>query len=323
MAEPGTRVVESDLSPPAELVIATPSSRRRIRWLSGLGMLGGVALTAFGLVAPQGGGERLPPDAVARVGGALISRAEYERTLQALASDRKSPLTPEDRALAVQRLIDEELLLQRALELELPRTDLRARRALVSAVIDSVVATQENVEVSEAELERFYEANRDWFTGPELLRVRQIWFPIAAPQEAAAVEGRARAIHQRILNGESFEALRAAAGQEESPPLPDALLPLSKLGELLGPTAVRVLADLPTGSVSAPVRSATGVHIFHVVERRQGEPPPFAEIRPQVANEFRRQAAEQALRTYLDELRARADVVVAPDVAADIRGQAR
>jgi len=48
-----------------------------------------------------------------------------------------------------------------------------------------------------------------------------------------------------------------------------------------------------------------------VVERQPDAEPPLADIRPQVVAEFRRRAGERALRAYLDELRANADVVLA------------
>lgn len=316
MAEPGTRVVEPHLPPASVLKEGVPEpSLGRIRWLFIASLLAGALLAGAGIARSGQDSSALPPGVVARVGNAAIPRAEYERTLLALARDRKTPLSPEDRGRALDRLIDEELLLQRALDLDLPRSDLRARRALIGALVDSIVVAEDAVEPTETELRRFYQANKDWFLGAELLHVEQIWFRADTPEEAAAAERRARAAYDRIVAGEPFEQVKAASGDPESPPLPAALLPASKLGELLGPTVLRTVLELPPNGVSSPVRSATGYHIVRVVERRQGEPPPFEEIRPQVLNEFRRRAADQALRNYLDELRAHARIVLAPDLA--------
>jgi len=314
MAEPGTRVVESNLRAAAELTESSRPPLRRIRWLFACGAAAGVLCAGLGIVRSGQQSAVLPPGAVARVGEAVIWRAEWERAIAALSLDRKTPLEPADRTFALNRLIDEELLLQRALEMDLPRTDVRARRALVSAVIDSVVTSQDAVEPSDAELRRFYAANREWFEGPELFRVWQIWFRAETPEESAAAEARARSARARIASGEPFEEVRRAFGDQESPPVPNTLLPASKLGELLGPTALRTLLQLAPGTVSEPVRSATGWHILLLAERRRGDPPPFEDVRAQVLQEFRRRAADQALRTYLDELRARTNVVVAPDV---------
>jgi len=69
---------------------------------------------------------------------------------------------------------------------------------------------------------------------------------------------------------------------------------------------------LDQGAVTDPVRSNTGYHVLQLVERQPDSTPAFDEIKPEIIAEFRRRAADQALRTYLDDLRSRADVVVAP-----------
>ncbi|MCP4040315.1 MAG: hypothetical protein GY733_25455 [bacterium] len=48
-----------------------------------------------------------------------------------------------------------------------------------------------------------------------------------------------------------------------------------------------------------------------LVDRDLPESPPLDEIREQVAVDWRRRAGDRALRDYLDELRARADIEIA------------
>src|SRR6185295_10882002 len=98
----------------------------------------------------------------------------------------------------------------------------------------------------------------------------------------------------------------------EIAPLPDTLLPVSKLADYLGATALRTVLALEPGGVSDPVRSNTGYHVLQLLERQSDVAPPLEEIKPQVIAEFRRRAADQALRAYLDDLRSRAEVVVSP-----------
>ena len=115
--------------------------RVRARWLLGLGAAAGLTLAASSLLSGPGrnAGE-LPEGAVARVNDAIIRNEEYARLLAALASDRRNPLTEEDRRRLLDRLIEEELLVQRARELGVDRLDRRVRSILVSAMIDSIVA---------------------------------------------------------------------------------------------------------------------------------------------------------------------------------------
>jgi len=86
--------------------------------------------------------------------------------VQAVATDKRDPLTAEDRAHVLERLIEEELLVQRGLTLGLARQDRRVRADLTATVIDGVVSDASEGEPSDDELTAFYAANRDFFAGP-------------------------------------------------------------------------------------------------------------------------------------------------------------
>jgi len=92
------------------------------------GACAGLALAVAGLVAPPET-PRLPEGAVAAVNGSLVRSADYERALEALAADRRDALGASEKRHVLDRLVDEELLVQRAFELGLARQDRRARRS--------------------------------------------------------------------------------------------------------------------------------------------------------------------------------------------------
>jgi parvulin-like peptidyl-prolyl isomerase len=95
--------------------------------------------------------------------------------------------------------------------------------------------------------------------------------------------------------------------------LPDTLLPPAKLLDYLGPTALRTALSLVPGEVSEPVRSGQGVHVLWLVEREEAAARPLAEVRSEVASELTRRRDEEALRGYLDRLRAAARIRVSDD----------
>ena len=287
--------------------------RARGSILLAIGAGAGVALAATGLVASSvTRGRGLPPGAVARVNDTLVRADDYTRSLDALARDRRTGADPADRRLVLDRLIDEELLVQRGLELGLARQDARVRRDLTAAVIDAVVAEHEEEKPSDAELEAFYQHERDFFARPGRLRVRQLWCRADGTGDAADAEARARAAAASLRAGEDFAAVRARLGDAEIAPIPDALLSPAKLLDHLGPTALRAALELAAGAVSDPIRSATGWHVLQVVEREAEWVPPREEIANEVLAEYRRRRGERALRAYLDGLRARAEVEIAP-----------
>ena len=64
------------------------------------------------------------------------------------------------------------------------------------------------------------------------------------------------------------------------------------------------------GGASDPQRSASGYHVLVLLDRSPGFAPPLSDVQEEVRAELRRRASERALRDYLDDLRARADVRV-------------
>jgi len=276
----------------------------RARLLLACGAAAGLALAALGLLRPGGDGG-LAPDAMASVNGEPIRTADFERAVGAVDADLRDPIDDRRKRQVLDRLIDEELLVQRALDLGFVRTDRATRSNLVQAVIGAVVSEAESFEPSDAEVAAFYAEHRDYFTTPGRVRMRQVL--IRDPEGVARAEEATR----RLRAGEPFATVAAELGDPEIAPVPDAPLPASKLREYLGPTATRTVLELAPGAVSDPVRSSTGFHVIELVEREEPAVPPLDEIRDLVRAEARRRHADRALRTYLDELRADADVRVA------------
>ncbi len=280
----------------------------RPQLLLGAGAIAGLACAVIALLGPDAGRDRLPPGAVALVNGVPVLRETYERALAALATDRRNPVGPEEQHLALERLIDEELLVQRGLDLDLTRHDRRVRGEIVSAVVAAVVAETADGDPGAAEVEAFYREHRAYFIRPGRLHVRQVLVRADGNGGDAGAEVRAADAVRRLRAGEPFVGVRADLGDAEVAVLPDGPIPLTTLREYLGPTAARAALELDPGGVSAPVRSATGLHVVQMVTREPEKTPPLSEIEAEVRAEIRRRAGDQALRRYLDGLRRTADV---------------
>ncbi len=292
---------------------SNPKRERRASVLLGIGAAIGL-LAAAASILTSGGAPSAPlgDDVVALVNGAPIRSADYERLVAGLARDSRNPLDDEARRHVLDRMIDEELLVQRALDLGLAKVDRRVRSNLTSSLIQSVVAGAEGREPEPEELVAFYDENRDFFTQPGRLRVRQIFFRVGAGGEAAEAEVMARASEARaeLLAGVPFEEVEKRRGDAVVSPIPFALLPATKLREYIGPTALEVVRALDEGGVSEPTRSGVGVHVLHLVEKQPAFTPPFETMESQVRVEFIRRAGDQALRDYLDTLRDDSELII-------------
>jgi hypothetical protein len=85
----------------------------------------------------------LPDSVVARVNHVDIASSEYEKALSMLASEKRDPLTDQDRVLVLERLIEEELLVQHGLSVGLVRREQRLREDVIQSLITSITVEYE------------------------------------------------------------------------------------------------------------------------------------------------------------------------------------
>jgi len=308
---------------------------RRSDLLLVVGMLAGASMAAMGLVGEIAGPDRsMPEEAVAIVGEATVSRASFETAIGLVERDRGGALTVEERQHILERLIDEELLLQRGLALGLPRSDRKLRGDIVAAVIEAATSTADVADPSDAELRAFFEQNRDAFEGPVSMRIAQVFVAIPPRSDADAAK-RVREVADRLRAGEDVVAVRRELGDPPAVEIPASAQPASKLRDWIGPTAAAAAHALRVGEVSEPLRGDDGYRVLVALERGEASADTFAAKSSEILLEYRRRAGEKALRDYIADLRAATEVSVgrlpvatAPSVAVappskDIESSAR
>jgi parvulin-like peptidyl-prolyl isomerase len=284
-------------------------SGRRTGRLLAVGAALGLAAALWGALGQPGLG-RPGRDSIATVNGIDVARADYQRALGALAADKRSPLTTADARRALDTLVDEELLVSRGLELGLGTSDLAVRKALVDAMVQFAAAEAAGRRPDDEELRQFYAARPELARSAPQVRVRVVSFP---SKDVAQVE----AMRAALRAGKDFETAARSAGAEPVI-VPDTLLPAGKIADYAGPAVRDVAISLAPGDVGGPV-DAGGVPTFvFVLDKREGEAPPFEAVRDAVAEEWRRRQAESALEHYLQGLRRAAKIRYADDAPAAV-----
>lgn len=285
-------------------------SRSRPRALLIAAMLAGLALAAVPLVERAPKTETsIPEDVAAVVNGVPIEQAEYDRALEALAADSRTPLSEEDAQYVLSRLIEQELLVQRALELGFDQRDRTVRNTLVTAMVQMILAEAESETFTDEEVRAFYEENADYFTRTGRVHVREIRVPVTDSMPEDVAREHAESAAARLRLGEPFEAVARELGTPPIAPLPGGFIPPAQLRNYLGPTPAQAALALQPGQVSDPIRGGTAYHVLQMVDREPGERPPLNEVEPLVRNEMRRRAGDAAIRAYLDTLTTQAEIV--------------
>ena len=273
--------------------IAGNSGKPDIRWLLA-GALAGLLAAGFGILRQAETGHELPANALARVNDQIISRDNYDRALARLGTNNTSD---DDKAWVLQRLVDDELLVQRGLELGMAQSDSAVRNAVVDSIIASVTAEADAASPDDEELQQYLAENSERFS-------------YTASVSVAAWQTNDEAVAQSFvsqLRDDGSVATSDAIGPV--PDLPPGLMPVELLRDYLGPGIAAAAAEMPTGSSAVFARRGRWL-VVQVLEKKSAVVTDLSTIRNRVLLDYRRKLADQTLREYLDDLRHRADVDV-------------
>ena len=263
----------------------------------GIGLITGVLLASFAIVERNNITDQ---NWAAKIEDQLIPYERYQMQLEGLAKDKRSPLTNQDKEYVLERMIEEELLIKRAIDLGMLENNPMARGTIVQQMIKNIVIEGSRIEPQENELIEFFQENIGFFTKANRLRVRQIYFS----QDDYGDEAfqKANDAFVRLNKGENFEEV-ALSGSKSALKIPDTLMNLSKVREYIGPSLMREAQLLKPGYSSVPKKVSGGYKIIYLLDREDAIQPEYSNIRNVVLSEFLKRRDDQSLRKYLDNLK--------------------
>jgi len=176
---------------------------------------------------------------------------------------------------------------------------------LVSREIKSKIVIEEET------LRKAYQENLEKYTDPLEVKIQQIFFrfpPNGSPEKAAAVRKEAQSILERARKGEDFAEL--AKKYSQAPEASEGgVLGYFKHKELM-PELEEVGFKLKVGEVGDLIASPLGFHILRVLERKGGEPRPFAEVQNKIRDEMIQVEAEKKYNEWMKDLKAKAYIQI-------------
>jgi hypothetical protein len=270
------------------------NNKTDIRWLAA-GALGGLALAAFGILRQSSAVPELPETAVASVNGVLVGRDRLDSALARLRSDDAGE---SGKAAILARLVEEELLVQRGVELGMTESDTEVRNAILNSLIASVTAEADAAAPSDEELKEYLAENAERFSYTASLSVRA-WETDRDPVAQEFI-----AALRTTGSPPAIDGIRAM------PDLPAGLASADTLRGHLGPAITAAAAEMPDGSSAVFARRGRWL-VIQVVERERGYVTELDAVRNRVLLDYRRNLADEMLADYIDNLRQRADVTLA------------
>jgi len=269
----------------------TQASTPDLRWLL-VGAVAGLLAAGYGMLRQDESRAPLPADAVARVNERIISRDSFERTLARLPAEQ---IDTHLRTQMLERLIDDELLVQRALELGMAQSDTEVRNAIINSLIASITAEADASSPSDDELALYLAENPDRFSYVASVSVAawQSDAETVAQEFVASLRGTGEA-----TPGDGIAAL---------PDLPSGLMSVEILRDYLGPAIAAAASDMPPGSSAVFARRGRWL-VVQVLDKTSDVVTDLATIRSRVLQDYRRNMASQAIEDYIENLRQRATV---------------
>ena len=165
--------------------------------------------------------------------------------------------------------------------------------------------------VTEDDAKKFYDANPEKFTNPDIVKASHILFrlaPDATPEQAKAAEKKAKDAIVRANKGEPFDKLAAELSEE-----PGAKERGGDLGYFPKDKMVPEFADAAfaqkVGSVSAtPVKTKFGYHVIKVTDKKPAGTATFDEAKGQIIQFLQRQKQNDVFKSVIHDLRQSAKI---------------
>lgn len=255
-------------------------------------------------------GQQPPPDIENTILRLLIeSELLYQAGSRILIPDLENEVERQYRQIAgqfpsVEAM--EEVLGQQRMTPEMLRDDIR-RELTVGHVIQTQI--YDRIEVTEEEIEDFYEENREQLQRPELLKISHILVAVEPPaddDERAVAREKIASIRTRIEEGEDFEDLAAEYSGCPSGAAGGDLGMVSR-----GQTDAdfeEAAWNLEVGELSEPVETAFGFHLIRVEERKEEGIPTLEEAREELRDFIIGRKAPEKIQEYINTLRREIEV---------------
>lgn len=298
----------------------------------------GCAYSAFQILHDVRVPVRLLPGVAARVNGHPIDADSVNRTVAGMdARMRRSETAARHDVLS--RMIDEELLVQHALDSGAAQTSPEVRAALVRSAITRVNSEAAAEPVSEREVSGYFEAHKEAYAAPANFDVRALYFEAGRNAKAgAAIASRGglaaslRADKESSARGQSADAStprsRAAVARaaidsgtpfeqvaNSADPLPFAApgahVSPRTLANYFGPGIAEAVDHLAVGHTTEVTPLGDGVVFIYLNYKTPGETPSLESVRELVAADALRDRQERALEALLASLRQTAHVELA------------
>jgi len=261
----------------------------------------GTFLAIYSIMETNKNFSSLPDNIIATVNDKIIPSDKYQTIINLIQNDKRDELTIADREMALDRIIEEELLVQYAYKNGFLEADDLLRKSIVRSVVDSIVEQALSVVPAEQDLLKFYETNRQTFAIDEKYRV----VILSSKNQSDIDEGKViwQSNYDLTLLRQTFKRINRLD-------IPTGFISKIRLGTLVGPLLRDKVLSLQVGETSETLKTIYGYSIVTLVDKKDRVIPEFKEISEIVLQEYKRQQREEILEELLKDLKRQSDIKI-------------
>ena len=261
----------------------------------------GTFLAIYSIMETNKNFSSLPDNIIATVNDKIIPSDKYQTIINLIQNDKRDELTKADREMALDRIIEEELLVQYAYKNGFLEADDLLRKSIVRSVVDSIVEQALSVVPAEQDLLKFYETNRQTFAIDEKYRV----VILSSKNQSDIDEGKViwQSNYDVTLLRQTFKGI-------DRLDIPTGFISKIRLGTVIGPLLSDKVLSLQVGETSETLKTIYGYSIVTLVDKKDRVIPEFKEISEIVLQEYKRQQREEILEELLKDLKRQSDIKI-------------
>ena len=194
-------------------------------------------------------------NAVALVNDMTISEDQFIKYISTLGIDVVDENDEELLEIVLEKMIEEELLLQKGIELELHKFDIQIRKAIIQQVINSILLQNEE-EVTEKELREYYENNKNKYQLSKLIHLDIIFLNSQREEDINLLF--------EAISTIGFAETKKQFHQELFFSIPDRLISIKDCIQLLGTNICKDIFELNLNDISNPIKYENGSLVIRI-----------------------------------------------------------
>ena len=264
-----------------------------------ISMFLGTVIAIISIIETNNDYTNLPDDVIATVNDVIIEKEKLDTVINLIGGDKRDGYTDKDQKLALERIIEEELLVQYAYKNGFLSADDNIRKTVVRSVVDTIVEQTISIMPENDVLLEFYKSHQEIFATSEQVKIVIL--------NINNLDG-ANAIKKIWVETNNETLILNTIDNITKLNIPNGYIPIFTLPRLIGPKLAKTIGMLELNEISLPVETSSGYSLAILKDRKAKQTPSYNDVKEAVLQEYRRRSRDELLSTLLDELKQKADI---------------